>query len=982
MNNIFKYILVLSFVAAAAMSCVDDIDSTKVKSPDVTFVARMTDYSYRGVNSKSLDLAEFETEVKSLYFIVFDDDGNRIAIKDGNLGSLSVAFNSEDSYKEVTVCCIANMRQTYVRDSLLTLSDLNDTYYKVNYAPVEETGCVGIPVYEDGSYAIPMVGVIEDLDFSAVGAKPYPITLRRLFSKVVVNFGLNLGNDIDSSEKPFFRFSEYTVSGLPEYVRLAETEEESDYKEFLKPQTIVMADEKLYDKEDPYTFVLYFPESLVEPNITTEMESESWYAERDQRYKPVLAEGLNAPCVSLSGSYLPLGDTGQGAYNLEYDIYLGENNFDSFSLRRNVLYNNDVTIRGFSGVGWEAEVDHRVDVEVNGFVVGFERTALLDSHYEVRPLRVKFDESFSTEGEVFVQILNADDESAEIPSWVRLERPLTTGGVYCDNSTKRRYFTTDLVSGILAESGREISYNPLASREELLGEVPVWVYIDEYSAASADEFSTETRRARVRVGFKNHNGDTLYYQDYTIGQRAVYPIKLQSLLNTKTYGMEFHEEYLYNYDVIPDFDDVPEVDTKTKQGLVWGLDDLQLSRNKRSVYTDDVKITDVSVSALGMNLPMSSIESIASLFPSAPLSSMMNVQIGQAQGVLPYYDFYNTADSKSVNVPSLVARDYEGYEMNVEIIHNLLLNNSSEASAKLNGIGLNEDELSVIAYCYNKNTRDADGNVATLVEGQDSLINTSNLHWYAPSVAEIEGIVSRAYSMEDEFSVFADNLYWSCQPSYDRGEVTSDFTMNVSQPVSVPILGTLAFTLDAKIAIKAEGKGLYLMDDLDRARATRYDTSTGKTVSSSVSGSNHIIRMSSDSSSELTKIELTTAERDSLLTMLNIDIKDLMSGNLGNLVESLTTDEIVWLAKFIIGKFNFQSLIADFKAILSDVTKVDWDVEQESVPESELSYNEGNMSRKSMARVRCLYNPNPPKQYRRSPNTLSNGGYIYEEVAN
>ena len=74
--------------------------------------------------------------------------------------------------------------------------------------------------------------------------------------------------------------------------------------------------------------------------------------------------------------------------------------------------------------------------------------------------------------------------------------------------------------------------------------------------------------------------------------------------------------------------------------------------------------------------------------------------------------------------------------------------------------------------------------------------------------------------------------------------MTSDFTMNVSQPVSVPILGTLAFTLEAGIAIKAEGKGLYLKDDLDRARATRYDTSTGKTVSSSVSGSNNIIRMS------------------------------------------------------------------------------------------------------------------------------------------
>ena len=982
MNNILRYILVFSVLTAVAVSCIDNIDETKVNNSDVTFVARLTDYSYRNVNSKSFDLAEFETQVKSLHFLVFDNAGKRIAIKEGNTESLSVEFNSGEEYTDATVCCVANMRQSYVRDTLLALSDLHDTYYKINYAPVDEIGCVGVPVYEDGSYAIPMIGVIEGLDFSAVGAKPYPITLRRLFSKVVVNFGLNLGNDIDSSDRPFFRFDEYTVSGLPEYVRLAEVDDETGYKSFLKPQTIVMGGEKLYDKEDSYTFVLYVPESSIETDITPEIESQTWYAEKDQRYKPVLAEGLNAACVSLSGSYMPAGDSDVSAYDLEYDVYLGENNFDSFSLRRNVLYNNDVTIRGFAGIGWDAEVDHRVDVEVNGFVVGFERTALLDSHYEVRPLRVKFDENFDTEGRVFVQILNADEEEGEIPSWVRLERPSTTGGVYCDKSTKRRYFTTDLVSGILAESGKEVSYDPLASRENLLGEIPVWVYVDEYSASAADQFSTDTRRARVRVGFKDLDGETLYYQDYTISQRAVYPVKVSTLLSTKTYGMEFHEEYLDNYDVIPDFDDVPETDTKSKQGLVWGLDDLQLSRNKRAVYTDDVKITDVAVSALGMDLPMSGLESVTSLFPSSALSSMMNVQIGQAQGILPYYDFYNTSDSESVNVPSLVARDYEGYEMNVEIIHNLLQNNMSEASAKLNGIALNEDELSVIAYCYNKNKRDSDGNVATLVEGQDSIINTANLHWYAPSLTEMEKIISRAYSMEDEFSVFADNLYWSCQPSYDKGEVNSDFTMNVSQPVAVPFLGSISFTINANVALRAEGKGLYLEDDLDRARATRYDSSSGKTVSSSVSGSHNIIRMSSESSSELTKIELTTAERDSLLTMLNIDIKDLMNGNFGNLVESLTTDEIVWLAKFVISKFDYESLIADIKGILSDVTKVDWDIEQDSVSESELSYDEGNMSRKAMARVRCLYNPNPPKQYKRVPNTLSNGGYTYTEVTN
>lgn len=980
MNKILKHILTFAVIAAGAVSCVDEMSDNSVNSgSEVTFVARMTDYSYRSVNTKSLSPDKFESDVKSLYFLVFDQEGNRVSFKEAKKDSFSAVFHSDEAYDNAVVCCVANMRRSFVQDSLLTLSDLHETHYKINYAPVEETGCVGIPMFEDGSYAIPMVGMVEGIDFSAIGAEPYPVTLRRLFSKVVMNFGLNLGNDISSSEQPFFRFSEYTVTNLPASVRLAEADEDTDCRVFAQPQTISLADMKIYDKADPFTFLLYVPESKIQPEVTPEIMSQSWYADRDQRYKPVLAEGLDAVCVSLNGSYLPTGEGNQVGYDLKYDIYLGENNFDSFSLRRNVLYNNDVTIRGFAGVGWDADVDHRVDVEVNGFIVGFERTALLDSHYEVRPLRVRFDQRFDTEGQVCIEVLNADDEEGEIPSWVRLERPLSTGGVYCDNSTKRRYFTMDLVSDVLAESGKVITYNPLSSEADLRGEIPVWVYVDEYSAASTDGFSTDTRRARIRVGFQDSEGETLYYQDYIISQRAVYPVKAGSL-NMRTYGMEFHEEYLHDYDVIPDFDDVPESDTKSKQGLVWGLDGMQLSRNKRSVYTDDVEVSDIALSALGIDIPMSKVDSLASFFPGGALASVMNAQIGQAQSILPYYDFYTSADSESVNVPSLVVRDYEGYEMNVEIIHNLLLNNASDASAKLNGVALNEDELSVISYCYNKNRRDQYGNVVTLVEGQDSLINTANLHWYAPSISEIEDIVKNASKLEDEFSVFADNLYWSCQPSYEKGEVASDLQMSIAQPVSVPLIGSFAFTIDASLQLTAKGKGLFLKDDTDRARATRFDTSMGSVVSSSVQGSSNIIKMSAENSSELTKIELTTAERDSLLMVLDVDIKDVMNGNFGNLAESLTTDEIVWLSKFIISKFDMKSMIADIREIFEGMSQLDWDVDQDSVSEEELVYDEGNMTRKDMARVRCLYNPNPPKQYMRAPNALSTGGYTYNPV--
>ena len=114
--------------------------------------------------------------------------------------------------------------------------------------------------------------------------------------------------------------------------------------------------------------------------------------------------------------------------------------------------------------------------------------------------------------------------------------------------------------------------------------------------------------------------------------------------------------------------------------------------------------------------------------------------------------------------------------------------------------------------------------------------------------------------------------------------------------------------------------------------------------------------------------------------MLNLDVKDLMNGNFSSVVESLTTDEIVWLTKFIISKFDYQTLISDFKSIFAGMSQLDWDVDQEAVPEEEITYDEGNISRKDMARVRCLYNPDPPKQYRRAPSTLSSGGYTYTAI--
>ena len=117
----------------------------------------------------------------------------------------------------------------------------------------------------------------------------------------------------------------------------------------------------------------------------------------------------------------------------------GCDNVDDFILKRNYQYNNYVTIKGI--LAGAAEIDHRVDVKFEGFLVGFQSSTLLDSHFEVRPLRVKFSKDFVREnkrigGDLIVEVLDTAKGSTTRPDWVRLERPVgqLDSKVYCTDS--------------------------------------------------------------------------------------------------------------------------------------------------------------------------------------------------------------------------------------------------------------------------------------------------------------------------------------------------------------------------------------------------------------------------------------------------------------------------------------------------------------------------------------------------------------------
>ena len=171
--------------------------------------------------------------------------------------------------------------------------------------------------------------------------------------------------------------------------------------------------------------------------------------------------------------------------------------------------------------------------------------------------------------------------------------------------------------------------------------------------------------------------------------------------------------------------------------MPWGLNGIVLSNSIKASYID------ASEGFLGF---------LINLF-GGNYDSWINSMIDKS-GLAPYYDFYLERDTRPKNIGF---RNYNGKIFNDEIITTLKkkYNDSADVYYKneniqVEGLTLTDSPKSAIAYCYHKNKRDKDGNVA-------------DAKWFLPSIDEIEEISMGAY---DEFDkVFQQNKYWSCQPS-------------------------------------------------------------------------------------------------------------------------------------------------------------------------------------------------------------------------
>ena len=647
------------------------------------------------------------------------------------------------------------------------------------------------------------------------------IPMKAMYAKVNFTIEVNPDQTIEGNYSPQFTLEGYSVNNIPSTVDFIIEPNDPDLKVLDGGYTLDNADRNTAIGANKINFTFYLPEQLLTPATTWEnydypFGKGSAIRNEDlvyrQRFKSkLLGKDQKAVNIVISGRYR---DHQNHSWDVDYTIYLGEDNYGDFNIKRNSEYNNIVTIRGIQSSSDMSDkegaisIDHRVNVKrTQPAIISLRREVLLDSHFEVRPLRVRKSDIGDVEGinAVKVEVLNPGSADTKTGTWwMRLERSFGDGtlagspettvngqktSIYIDSDPnspsygKRKFFTYNLIDGVNADATDATLKNstevilPLTNDTECC-----WIYVDECT-----ETGDGIRAGQIKVTYGSLNGSTFTpannatYPDvvYIINQRKLFEVKYDDPTTTtdenRKYHIEYEEEYLHNFDADDNYGETEF------EGMQWGLPGIQLSYDNDALYFD---------SSGGL---------VDGFF-----TFIIN-WIKSNAGVNPQYDFYVPKHDTSVSTQAK-KRDYRGYVFCNEIIQvvNGYGNHDADDSNNIDVLQLDEQPDSAIEYCYNKNKRNRNGQVAWTG-------NSDNLNWYLPAIDEIEDIVMSKYGENNtqytyaRFIEFQSQYYWSSQPSYIRNHAYYN------------IWG----------AVK---RGKYYIDDDSHARSTSvsYDVNTQK----------------------------------------------------------------------------------------------------------------------------------------------------------
>lgn len=595
----------------------------------------------------------------------------------------------------------------------------------------------------------PMIGYTDEVSLSQSSQNAITVTMKKLFAKVNFKFLVKLDADgpgtMNKITEPYFDPTSWRVYNVPANITLG-TDVDGEDKVFSTDASYDFEfnlasskqSGKIYDSpngDDYFGFTFYIPEHVVTPartrNDVSVGEQEEYLL---QCWKPTFCNDNQSPTyVEIIGDY----SDHQGYINtVTYRLYLGQNEIDDFNVYRNQELNNIVTVKGLTNHDEANEttvsIDHRVHINSTGYSIALERETLLDSHFEVRPM--------------LITVQKGNTVSVKVPkyAWFAAESaddPLAESGYYDSQKPGlRKYFTTNLVSDLWKGTTGEYKIFEFEADDVPEGGSKthtLWFYFDENVNMKYDDKDKEGSDPLFREGtvevFLNETqsdiaaGTVEPDRRFAFRQMSLWAINSETLKADGTperqYGIEYFEEYLYNYAS----DDNYGV---TRNGMKWGLDGKQLSSKYQAIYADEKKMGGL-ISALGWDL-----------------SDLYNQVFNSFD---TKYDFYLSRDIDALKLTKATPRNYSGLYFTQEIV----INPNSEIL--VTPVQLSERAESAVEYCFNKNKRNPDGTITTI-------------NWYLPSIDETEEILIAGFSY---FPVFQSEHYWSSQPSYDKYQYTA-----------------------------------------------------------------------------------------------------------------------------------------------------------------------------------------------------------------
>lgn len=626
---------------------------------------------------------EFETKLSTLYMLIFDAEGQLVdvpqfvasGVPNFLIDTQSPSFINHDqqALQQCDIFLIGNLNNGDLA-GIQTLTELSN--FEVEATTIH-------PDADPSFKGLIMIGKTQDkVDLSrtrpSTSSNIQDIAMVSIYAKVVVNLQIRPGEHLPGNDQSF-RMTSWEVVNAPRYATLGAPDADKETVPSHNDK-IPSSPSRLYSGSNPvgvsqslsYTFYMLEHKrnkvnSITYPTGIDELSK--------QRFKPKLVnEDTDAAYMILNGIYV---DHQQISHETTYKLYLGANAIDDFYILRDNQYNNNITIKGVtSNNGYDESTisfDARVTVNSGPVVVSVKRDTQLDSHYEVRPLDIYVTPGYTVNVAV----------DAEAQSWIGLDRETMADG----KVVKRDYFTTNLISTLPK------SYGPFTS------DFRVWAYFDE-NASTAD------RLGKIIFTYTETATGNQTVLTYTFLQKGLFEVTTKE---GNTYYIEFHEEYLHNFD--PN-----DLYNNTMDGMSWGLDSMQLSHQKDAFKFDGFLSDDVN----------------------SGIRKLLREKYG-AQFYL--YDFYTPLDESKVGTNGVTINTRAGHTFTRDIV----------STAGIGPLKLNEKVKSAVEYCYNKNKRNSSGVV-------------TEIKWYLPAIDEIEDIVKEAYGT---FTDFQNKYYWASQPAYD-----------------------------------------------------------------------------------------------------------------------------------------------------------------------------------------------------------------------